>query len=322
MAEVAVAAEVVARRHRDKLARELGPLAAYLREPGVVELLVNPDGAVWVERAGGALEPTGEHMRQSAVESLIGTIASLLDTAVTVDRPVLEGELPFDGSRVEALIPPVVSAPTIVIRRRAEMIFRLSDYVEREIMTRAHAERLHAAVVNRENVLVVGGTGSGKTTLLNAMLAEVAEYTPTHRVIMIEDVPELQCAAPDVVSLRTAHAMDMTALLRATMRLRPDRIVVGETRDQAALALLKAWNTGHPGGLSTVHANGPREGLTRLDSLIQEAGVPSQRPLIADAVNVVAFICRDAAAPAGRRLKSVCEVKREGDSFAVAPAEV
>jgi type IV secretion system protein VirB11 len=216
----------------------------------------------------------------------------MLGVVVNPENPILECELPLDGSRFEALIPPLVSQPTFTIRKKALLIFTLQDYVDKGIITPAQKETIEEAVRNRENILVAGGTGSGKTTLANAILHAVSVLTPEHRIVVIEDTLELQCSAPNAVFLRTSISTDMTRLLRATMRLRPDRIVVGEVRDGAALALLKAWNTGHPGGAGTVHANSAEAALVRVDQLIQEAGVPPVPELIAEAVNVVVFIKR------------------------------
>jgi Flp pilus assembly CpaF family ATPase len=156
-------------------------------------------------------------------------------------------------------------------------------------------------------VVICGGTGSGKTTLANALLGEAVALAGTaQRFLLLEDTVELQCAAPNHVQLRTSPGVDLTRLVRATMRLRPDRIVVGELRGREALALLKAWNTGHPGGLTTVHANSARAALSRIDQLVQEAGVPSQPQLIAEAIDVIVSIRRSEG---GRRVDEILLVK-------------
>ena len=166
---------------------------------------------------------------------------------------------------------PVVSSPAFAIRKRPEVVFTLDEYVAGGMMTEAQAAIIRAAAVARQNMLIVGGTGSGKTTLANAILAEPA--FAEDRVVLIEDTAELQCSAADQIQMltkRTEPQVTMTDLVRDTLRLRPDRIIIGEVRDGSALDLLKAWNTGHPGGLATIHANSAAEGLTRLEDLIGE----------------------------------------------------
>lgn len=256
-----------------------------------------------------------------AVQALavIQSVAALRDTVVTADTPILECELPLDGSRFEALLPPLVERPVFTLRKKALLIFTLEDYVAQGILTATQREVIREAVRNRENILVSGGTGSGKSTLLNAVLHAISAETPEHRLVVIEDTRELRCAAPNVVFLRTSETIDMTRLLRATLRLRPDRIVVGEVRGAEALALLKAWNTGHPGGVGTVHANDAAGALVRLGQLIQEAGVPPQLELIAQAVQWVISI-RRTGAPPGRVVDEIVRVTgtREG-RFRVEP---
>jgi type IV secretion system protein VirB11 len=237
--------------------------------------------------------------------SIVATVAAMLGTTVTAATPILECELPLDGSRFEALIPPVVPAPTFALRKRAKLIFSLADYVNTGVMTGQQATLIKAAVADRKNILIAGGTGSGKTTLANAVLNEIAVISPDHRIVIIEDVLELQCSVKNTVFLRTSATIDQVSLLRATLRLRPDRIVVGEVRDKSALALLKAWNTGHPGGIGTVHANSTGTALIRVGQLIQEAGVPAAPELISEAVDMVISIRRNSS---GRMIDEVAEV--------------
>jgi type IV secretion system protein VirB11 len=291
----------------EKLRRELGPqICGYLEEPDVIEIMLNPDGTLWIDRLGGDMEQVGT-MRAGQAESLMGTVAATLRTTITRDNPVLECELPLDGSRFEAIIPPNVSAPTFTIRRKAVKVFTLADYVESGIMAALQRAAIEKAVRERKNILVVGGTTTGKTTLTNAILRYIAEASPNHRIVIIEDTAELQCTAANKVLLRTSYNIDQLRLLKVTMRLRPDRICLGEARGPEALALLKAWNTGHPGGVCTVHANHARAGMIRMEQLIGEATQAPMGSLIGEAVNVIVSIAK-VPLPQGGEVRRVQEV--------------
>jgi len=293
-------------RQSEALRRAMGAeILTPLDDPKVVEIMLNPDGTLWVDRLGEGMRQTASIDAVRAL-TIVNTVAAMLNTVVTPEHPILECELPLDGSRFEALIPPLVERASFALRKKATLVFSLADYVDKGIMTQAQMRGIEQAVASRHNVLVCGGTGTGKTTLANAILDAVARIDGEHRVVVIEDTRELQVNAENVVFLRTSDNTDMTRLLRATMRLRPDRIVVGEVRDGSALALLKAWNTGHPGGVGTVHANDASAALIRIGQLIQEAGVPPNPELIAEAVNVVVSIKRTAD---GRRVEEVAAVR-------------
>ena len=288
-----------------KLKTELGPLVVQaLEDPKVVEIMLNSDGTLWQEKLGQGMESIGE-MPASQAFSLLSTIATSLGTQVTVIQPILEGELPIDGSRFEGLIPPVVARPTFTIRKKASQVFRLSDYVKQNALTLVQQYHIVQAVKQRKNILVVGGTGSGKTTLTNAIIQQIVHNTPEHRLVIIEDTAEIQCSAKNAVSLRSTETVDMQKLLKATMRLRPDRILVGEVRGPEALTLLKSWNTGHPGGVATVHANSAAAGLIRMEQLIAEATTAPMQSLIAEAVHLVIFIEKT---PDGRKISEMLSV--------------
>lgn len=293
-------------RQSEALRRAMGSeILDPLSDPQVVEIMLNPDGSLWVDRLGAGMERVASIEPVRAL-TIVNTVAAMLDAVVTPERPILECELPLDGSRFEALIPPLVERASFALRKKAALVFALADYVARGIMTQSQCQAIEDAVADRRNILVSGGTGTGKTTLANAILDAVARVSRDHRIVVIEDTRELQVNAENVVFLRTSDNTDMTRLLRATMRLRPDRIVVGEVRDGSALALLKAWNTGHPGGVGTVHANDASAALIRVGQLIQEAGVPPNPELIAEAVNVVVSIKRTME---GRRIEEVSLVR-------------
>jgi type IV secretion system protein VirB11 len=283
-------AEEAQGRRRQMLRTAFGPtIAAALADPKVIEVMVNPDGKLWIERAAIGRRFTGERIGSSEVERIIRLVAAHVRREVTDKTPIVSAELPDTGERFEGVMPPVASAPCFAVRKPADVIYRLGDYVSARIMSGAQAKVLALAVAERRNILVVGGTSSGKTTLVNALLAEVAGLD--ERVVILEDTRELKCAAADCVALRTKPGVASLAdLVRSTLRLRPDRIVVGEVRGPEALDMLKAWNTGHPGGITTVHANSAASGLFRLEQLVQEAVVTVPRSLIVEAIDIVIFL--------------------------------
>ena len=277
-------------RRRQMLRTAFGPsIAAALADPTVLEVMVNPDGRLWIDRAAQGRMDTGERIGSAEVERIIRLVAAHVRREVTDRSPIISAELPDSGERFEGVMPPVATAPCFSIRKPADVVFTLADYVAANIMTAIQAAALAKAVRDRKSIVVVGGTSSGKTTLVNALLHEVAAFD--ERVVMLEDTRELRCAAADVVALRTKPGVASLAdLVRSTLRLRPDRIVVGEVRGPEALDMLKAWNTGHPGGITTVHANSPLSALYRLEQLVQEAVVTVPRALIAQAIEILVFI--------------------------------
>jgi P-type conjugative transfer ATPase TrbB len=306
-------------RINEKLRRELGPvICGFLAEPLVIEIMLNPDGQLWVERLGSPMEPAGI-MTAIQAEALMATVASTLRTTITRENPILECELPLDGSRFEALLPPVVHAPTFTIRKKAAKVFTLDEYVEHGIMTSHQRDVICSAIVRKQNILVVGGTGSGKTTLTNAIIDHIAKAATDDRLVIIEDIAEIQCRSPNAVILRATADVDMLRLLKATMRLRPDRIIVGEVRGPEALALLKSWNTGHPGGVATVHANDARAGLLRIEALIAEDTQAPMQKTIATAVNVIVSIAKT---DGGRRVQEFLRVLSfDGHEYITKPEE-
>jgi type IV secretion system protein VirB11 len=282
-------------RRRTMLRTAMGPdIAAALADPVVIEVMVNPDGALRLDRLGEGRTDTGVRLGQAEVERIIRLVASHVRVEVHAGSPVVSAELPprdegVAGERFEGIVPPVALAPCFTIRKPAAHIYTLDDYVSERILSLLQANALRHAVRDRRNLLIAGGTSSGKTTLANALLAEMAGLD--ERVIILEDTRELQCAAPDCVALRTKRGVvSLADLVRSTLRFRPDRIIVGEVRGAEALDMLKGWNTGHPGGIATVHANSGRAALYRLEQLIQEAVVTVPRRLIAEAIDLVVFI--------------------------------
>lgn len=259
-----------------------------LSDPSVVEVMQNPDGLLWIERAGEGRRCIGDIVATDQAERIVRLVASLSGFDVTREQPIVSAELPIGGQRFEGLLPPVVAAPSFAIRNHAASIFTLENYVEAGTISSENAIALERAIHSRKNILIVGGTGSGKTTLANACLAVVAQSGD--RVLILEDTRELRCAAKDCVALRTQPQVKMADLVRSTLRLRPDRIIVGEVRGGEALDLLKAWSTGHPGGIATVHANSAADGLDRLEQLVGEVAANVPRKLISTAVDIVVGI--------------------------------
>ena len=296
-------------RQQESLYHALGPLIAdALAQPDVVEIMANPDGSLWVDRSGIGRQKLGG-IEPSAAETTIRLLASHMGETVTPDRPAVAGVLPRSGERFQGVLPPLAERPVFTIRKRASIVFTLDDYVTKGILSAAGSDVIRRAVVERQNILVAGGTGSGKTTLVNAILAEPAFRDD--RIVIIEDTKELQCPADDKVELLTKNTeprVTMTDLLRMTLRLRPDRIIIGEVRGPEALAMLKAWNTGHPGGVATIHANSAVDALRRIEDLVGEASQIIPKRSIASAVNLLVFIERTVVKP-GRIVRSIVEVR-------------
>lgn len=288
----------------------MGPaIAEALADPLVIEVMVNPDGMLRLDRLGQGRIQTGRMLEPAQVERIIRLVASHARSEVHAGSPIVSAELPahadgLTGERFEGVLPPVTLGPCFSIRKPAARVYTLLDYVREGVMSADAARLLSIAAVERRNILIAGGTSSGKTTLANALLAEMAALG--ERVILIEDTRELQSKAPDTVALRTRPGVvTMADLVRSTLRLRPDRIIVGEVRGGEALDMLKAWNTGHPGGVATVHANSALAALYRLEQLVQEAVVTAPRRLVADAVDLVLFISGRGSA---RRLEPILSV--------------
>ena len=297
----------------------LGPaIARFLEDPAIVEVMLNPDGRLWIDRLSEGLADTGELLSAADGERIVRLVAHHVGAEVHSGSPRVSAELPETGERFEGLLPPVVTAPVFAIRKPAVAVFTLDDYVAAGIMTGDEAAILRQAVAARANILVAGGTSTGKTTLTNALLAEVAKSAD--RVIVIEDTRELQCAAPNLVAMRTKDGVaTLSDLVRSSLRLRPDRIPIGEVRGSEALDLLKAWGTGHPGGIGTIHAGTALGALRRLEQLIQEAVVTVPRALIAETIDLVAVLSGRGASRRLAELARVDALGPDGD-YRISPA--
>ena len=297
-------------RTQNKLKQDLGKfILSALSDDEIYEVLLNPDGVLWVDGYKGKREYGT--MSPDAAKNLINTVASVADEVVTHKSPSFSGELlveineEFKLFRFQAFIPPVVTSPAFAIRKRAGHVIPLQDYVRDEIISPQQEKIIKGSVEQRKSILVVGGTQSGKTTFCNSILDCIAQTHPQDRVIIIEDTQELKCGVKDSVTMRASPAKTMNDLIFDSMRIRPDRIIIGEVRGKEAHSLIKAWNTGHPGGVSTIHANSAQSGLLRLEQLIQEAGVVPVPEAIAEAVNLLVFIQKSNKGKKGRQVTSV-----------------
>jgi len=299
--------ETVKKRVTERLRRDLGPLVeGALNDPKTTDILLNADGQLWLKRLGEPTRVIGT-MEAWRATSVIKTLAGLLGKTVGAKEPILDGELPFGNERFAGQLPPVVSSPCFAIRKPAITVFPLDSYVEQGIMTQAQCDAIKKAVRDHKNILVVGGTGSGKTTLINAVIQEMVDNDPNERVFIIEDTGEIQCSAINCVQYHTTLEVSMTDLLKTTLRMLPDRIIVGEVRGSEALDLLDSWNTGHDGGAGTLHANSAESALQRLKSLVtRNKHAPSDiEPLIAEAVHVIVQINRKSEV---RRVEAILEI--------------
>ena len=291
-------------------------IVSALDDPKVIEIMVNPDGKLWLDKHGAGVLDTGVIISHQQAERVVRLVGTHINQDVTTENPIVSAELPGNGERFEGLLPPVVSAAAFSIRKGAVQVFKLDDYVAAGTMTNTQAEALTYAVQARHNIVIVGGTSSGKTTLANALLAVVAGTGD--RVVILEDTRELQCEADDTIALRThGKNVRLSDLVRSTLRLRPDRIIVGEVRGPEALDMLKAWNTGHPGGIATVHANSAKAGLSRIEQLILEGVQTVPRALIAEAIDVIVFI---SGRGSKRRIETIARlIDVKGDSYHLEP---
>jgi len=281
----------------EKLCRDLGnTILQSLEVTDINEIMVNPDGKMWIDSSKEGLVQAGELLPQQ-VYSIIYGVAGIRDFVVSQHHPRLEADLPcykaMKNERFTAQIPPIVSGPSFTIRKRSESIFKMEDYIQTGRMSKRQADVLRDLIKERKNILVCGGPGSGKTTVTNALIIEAINYDKTQRFLILEDLPELQCKALNVVAMLTTNDVSMTALLRSAMRMRPDRILIGEVRGKEALDMLKAWNTGCPGGICTVHANGAEEAIQRILDLSMESGlIAPPLQLLSQTIDAVVSVTR------------------------------
>jgi P-type conjugative transfer ATPase TrbB len=293
-------------RYLTMIQTAFGPeILKHMEDPAVIEIMLNPDGQLWIEKLHEGTLSTGHTLPPEQAENIIKLIASFKNNVANQTLPMLSTELPLNASRFQGWLPPVVSHPCFAIRKHSKFILTLKDYEKANILTEAQRMFLTEAVLTKKNMVIAGGTGSGKTTFANALLQLLNEEKD--RVLILEDLSELQTSIKNCVKMSTSETVSMRDLVKGSLRMRPDRIIIGEVRDGAALDLLKAWNTGHPGGLCTVHANSGESTLDRLEDLIQEVTVTVPRNLILNAIDLIVFIARDRTGK--RKIESIQVLK-------------
>ncbi|HVZ88951.1 MAG TPA: P-type conjugative transfer ATPase TrbB [Polyangia bacterium] len=296
-------------RRLEALRLQMRAIIPFLDDETVIEIALNADGRIWVERMGAPMVSTGVVMSKDEAMVMLGLAADAIGTEISAAKPSLAALIPGWNARLQAMIPPVVEAPIFTIRKPPTKVFTLDDYVARGILTVRQADQIRRAVSDRANILVGGATGSGKSTFTNAILAEIAAQSD-HRLYIVEDMRELQCAAQNKLQIFVQEPVyGWQRAIMDALRSRPDRIIVGELRGgQAALELVKAWNTGHPGGLCTVHANDTRGMLDRICQLLEEVIPTAPRGFVGQVINVCVHLTKDASHPAGRRISGFDKV--------------
>jgi type IV secretion system protein VirB11 len=271
----------------------------------IIEIMANPDGKLFIEKIGQQIQEVGS-VNPHNIKAIINTLASYHEMVIDQEQTILECEIPICGSRFLGKIPPSVSNPSFTIRKKATKIFTLNEYVEQKIITQTQSTLIEEGVKDKKNILIVGGTGSGKTTLTNAIINTISELTPNDRVLIIEDTAEIQCSSINKVISRTTKKVSMQDLVKSSLRERPDRILIGEVRGKEALDLITIWNTGHPGGITTVHANSAYEALSRLERLLAQANAFNMQEEIAQAINIIIFIKKT---PKGRVVDEILQMQ-------------
>lgn len=261
-----------------------------LFDEDTIEIMLNEDGSLWYESSRLGMQNTGVHVDRNNAHNLINVLASINEIYVNHNNPTLECELKFARARLQAWIPPVVENPCFVIRKHLLRSVSIEELQAYGMLDDFKLSVILEAYRNKKNILIAGGTGSGKTTLISAILQHVANKNSKERFLVIQDTPEIYSKAPNSLHLNTSYGASLSDLSRSALRARPDRIIVGELRGKEAHDLLKLWNTGHPGGLSTIHSNSSEATLTRLEQLVQEANIIPQKSIIAETIDLIVYL--------------------------------
>ncbi len=264
-----------------------------LKDSFINEIMLNCDGSLFIEHKNNGMMKIGQ-LDPIKAAVIIRTLASILGKELSNNSPILSGELPFDGSRFEGLLPPLTAKPIFSIRKHNALSLPLADLVKNKMLNEKEAEFLKEAIAKRRTIIVSGSTGCGKTTLINALLNELSHICPQDRVISIEDTKELNIKVKNKVALFTSQTSDMSVLLKSALRLRPDRLIVGEVRGCEALDLIDAFSTGHSGGFTTLHAGSIEQALKRLTLLISrhEHAPRLIEPTLAEAIDLIVQLRR------------------------------
>jgi type IV secretion system protein VirB11 len=290
----------------EKLSREVsGPIQAALEDKEVIEIVCNSDGSIWkLSQENGWKEI--DKISSAKADSILSTVAALTDNIVNSKNPQIQCVFPLDGSRLQGLLPPAVTAPIFDIRKHSAHIFTIEEYIAAKIMTREQAEIIEQAIIARKNILISGGTCSGKTTLTKTIIDLAAKLgTPGERFVIIEDTRELYCTAKNAVSIH-AYTRDMLSqFTQSAMRLRPDRVILGEVRGREAYDLMYLLNSGHPGSFTTIHANNARLALHKFLMLARESGEDIHPQRVVECFDIVISISRSAV---GLRVEEIVEV--------------
>ena len=280
------------KRYKEALDYHFAPILEYFGDNRITDIESNDDGDVWAHHIDGSSRKLDVRLNPESIAAVGALLASKGQNDITDDNPFVSAVWPDPPYRIEIILPKAVRRPCMVIRRFAQIVYPLSHFIENGTLTQDQADLIRSLIINRKNLVISGETGSGKTTLMNTLLKEIP---PSDRLFIIEDTKELQCSAPNKVSVLTGDNYTARKAVKNAMRFRPDRIIVGEVRDGAALDLLEAWNTGHPGGMCSIHANSPATVKLRLRSLIQQVSVSPQQDLIDATIDAVVQItlCKD-----------------------------
>ena len=280
-------------------------VCAALVDPTVTDIKVGEDGVVWLQKHGLGEVSTGKFLPEERRRLALNVIATLLGKRINAGCSRLSGELPLTGDRVQGFVPPT-AAPSFYIRRHAPDVFTFDDYLAKGILELWQVDVIRAHMRRRSNIIISGSTGSGKTTILNTAIQELSDAN--EHVVVIEDTREIKVMAPNVSRLQTSETTTLQQLIVDAMRVAPKRLVIGETRDKAGLELLKAWDTGHRGGLTTVHATNAGRVFDRFAQFCYEAGVPPQWELMRSTINLIVHM---EMTPRGRRAVEIIELRTE-----------